>query len=66
MEEIKIKAAEIEIYADIMDMLSARKKWYQHVDETTGEYVADDSDDARQHLAAFQKVEQKILKLAGV
>ena len=49
-----------------MDMLSARKKWYQHVDETTGEYVADDSDDARQHLAAFQKVEQKILKLAGV
>ena len=76
INEIKMKAATMEVYAEILDILSSRVKWYQHnetiVDEETGEtketgrVLDDEGEYAESHLRAYREAIKAVKKLAGV
>lgn len=76
INEIKMKAATMEVYAEILDILASREKWYQHketiIDPETGEeketgrMIDDESDYDKAHLRAYREAIKAIKKLAGV
>ena len=76
ISEIKMKASMMEDYADILEYLGNRVRWYQHpetiVDEETGEeketgrMVDDEGEYAAAHLRAYREAIKAIKKLAGV
>lgn len=76
INEIKMKAATMEVYAEILDHLASRVKWYQHeekaIREETGEEVEtgrmldDEGDYAAAHLRAYREAIKAVKKLAGV
>lgn len=76
INEIKLKAAAMEVYADILEYLDGRVKWYQHeeviVREETGEEVKtgkwldDEGEYAAAHLRAYRETIKAVKKLAGV
>ena len=76
INEIKMKAATMEVYAEILEHLDGRIKWYQHpekvIREETGEEVEtgrmldDEGEYAAAHLRAYRDAIKAIKKLAGV
>lgn len=76
INEIKIRGAMMDTYADILDYLAGRVKWYQHeetiVNEETGEetktgrMVDDSGEYAEAHLRAYRETIKAVKKLAGV
>lgn len=76
INEIKMKAATMEVYAEILEHLDGRVKWYQHketiVNEETGEetetgrMVDDEGEYAAANLRAYREAIKAIKKLAGV
>lgn len=66
MEEIRKKARELEAFADILEMIEDRIKWYQHTDEQTGELVDDTGEYNTAHLSALRTTAKAVKKLAGV
>jgi hypothetical protein len=76
INEIKMKAATMEVYAEILDILANRVKWYQHpetiVNEETGEetetgrMLDDEGEYAAAHLRAYREAIKAVKKLAGV
>lgn len=76
INEIKIRGAMMDTYADIMEYLASRVKWYQHpetiVNEETGEetetgrMLDDEGEYAAAHLRAYREAIKAIKKLAGV
>jgi len=66
MNEIRERARELEAFAELLQELQNRERWYMTEDEETGELIDDDSDYARANLKAIRATMKAIYKLAGV
>ena len=65
-EEIMRRAKMLEAYAEVMEMLEDRVRWYQHTDDETGEVLDDDGTYAETNLQALRETMKAVRKLAGV
>ena len=65
-EELLKKARKLEAFAEIIDLLENNIKYYQHVDDETGELVDDTGEWSEAHLAAYRETLKAVRKIVGL
>lgn len=61
---VRSRAALMDVYAEMLEMIQSRVSWYQHEDEN-GNMVDDENDSAVYHLSAYREAAKQVKKLAG-
>lgn len=65
IKAVRVRAAVMGCYADMLDTLKSKMTWYQTFNDETQKWEDDDNEDARINLEAIREAAKAIRKLAG-